>query len=280
MKNQKRLSFIIGMITGMMVFSCTAFAAAAGIMANPTTSPIFVDGKRVQVEAYNIAGYNYFKLRDLASVVDFGVYWDDDTGPVQINTMTGYKADNSTNADGSANLSDTGERFVPHVGDVIRCDDGTNYTITDVSRWDANAFASGPLGALPSASCDWSEFPDIPLPNADVRHFVSGKSNYMVVRNLYETCRMQYTLYNAVGENSQTWENGHLKLSSKENPLFRLSLTIPDEKLDSAQSFWPWRSEDLTRVFNSTPVGNFAVEAWDMYKDGVFLYTEYYIYAS
>lgn len=280
MKNQKRLSFVIGMITGMMVFSCTAFAAAAGIMANPTTSPIFVDGKQVQVEAYNIAGYNYFKIRDLASVVDFGVYWDDDTGSVQINTMTGYKADNSTNADGSANLSDTGEHFVPHVGDVIRCDDGTNYTITDVSRWDANAFASGPLGALPSASCDWSEFPDIPLPNADVRHFVSGKSNYMVVRNLYETRRMQYTLYNAVGENSQTWENGHLKLSSKGNPLFRLSLTIPDEKLDSAQSFWPWRSEDLTRVFNSTPVGNFAVEAWDMYKDGVFLYTEYYIYAS
>ena len=38
-----------------------------------------------------------------------------------------------------------GSRYVPKVGDVIRCDDGTDYTITDVSRWDKNAFSSAPL---------------------------------------------------------------------------------------------------------------------------------------
>ncbi len=280
MKNQKRLSFVIGMITGMMIFSCTAFAAAAGIIANPTTSPVYVDGKSVQMEAYNIGGYNFFKLRDMAEAVDFGVYWDNATGSVQIDTMTGYKADNTVNTDQSINLPDTGEQYVPKVGDVIRCDDGSNYEITDVSRWDANAFAVGSVGALPAATCDWNQFPKIDLPEATVRHFSNGDSDYMIARNLYETRRMQYTLYNAVGANSQTWENGHLKLSSKGNSLCRISLTIPDNKLDSAQSFWPWRAEDLIRVFEGTPVGSFAVEAWDMYKDGVFLYTEYYVYAS
>ena len=32
----------------------------------------------------------------------------------------------------------------PQAGDVVRCDDGTNYTITDVSRYDKNYFADGP----------------------------------------------------------------------------------------------------------------------------------------
>jgi hypothetical protein len=279
MKNNNRLSFVFGMITGSLILSCTAFAAAAGIVANPTTSPIYVDGERVQMETYNIGGFNFFKLRDMAQAVDFGVYWDNNSGIVQIDTMTGYKADNTVNADSSINLADTGEQYVPKAGDSIRCEDGTNYTITDVSRWDANAFAAGSLGVLPSAACDWSQFPKLELPDATVRHFVSGDSDYLIVRNLYETRRMQYTLYNAVGSNSETWENGHLKLSSKGNPLCRIALTIPDSKLDSAQSFWPWRAEELTRVFESMPVGSFSVEAWDMYKDGMFLRTEYYVYA-
>lgn len=42
----------------------------------------------------------------------------------------------SRNADGSINLPADGSQYVPQEGDVIRCDDGTNYTITDVSRWD------------------------------------------------------------------------------------------------------------------------------------------------
>ena len=38
----------------------------------------------------------------------------------------------SRNSDGSINLPSDGSQYVPQVGDVIRCDDGTNYTITDV----------------------------------------------------------------------------------------------------------------------------------------------------
>lgn len=41
----------------------------------------------------------------------------------------------SRNDDGSINVPSDGSRYVPQAGDVIRCDDGTNYTITDVRRY-------------------------------------------------------------------------------------------------------------------------------------------------
>ena len=59
----------------------------------------------------------------------------------------------SRNDDGSINVPSDGSRYVPQAGDVIRCDDGTNYTITDVRRYDANMFASGPLPELTEPTC-------------------------------------------------------------------------------------------------------------------------------
>ena len=50
--------------------------AAAGIMAEPSWSPIYVDGQQVSMTAYNIAGNNYVKLRDIGQAVGFNVYWD------------------------------------------------------------------------------------------------------------------------------------------------------------------------------------------------------------
>ena len=87
----------------------------------------------------------------------------------------------SRNADGSINVPSDGSRYVPQAGDVIRCDDGTNYTITDVRRYDANMFASGPLPELPEPTCDWSLLPQPELPDAEVRHFTIGDSEYMFI---------------------------------------------------------------------------------------------------
>ena len=39
----------------------------------PSSQALLVDGKPVQMDAYNIGGYNYFKLRDLADALGFGV---------------------------------------------------------------------------------------------------------------------------------------------------------------------------------------------------------------
>lgn len=182
----------------------------------------------------------------------------------------------SRNADGSINPPADGSQYIPQVGDVIRCDDGTNYTITDVSRWDKSMFASGPIGALPEPTCDWSLLPQPELPEMEVRHWQNETGDHLRVRNLYETRRMLYTLYNAIGDNPATWENGAPKLNAKGIFPVYIKLSIPDDL--SYQMFWPWRASEIVNLFNSVPPGTYSMQAWDVYKDGVYLHTEYQIH--
>jgi hypothetical protein len=58
--------------------------------AAPTSSKITIDGAEVSLTAYNIEGNNYFKLRDIGSVIDFGITWDGANNAIVINTSEGY----------------------------------------------------------------------------------------------------------------------------------------------------------------------------------------------
>ena len=147
-------SFVTGLLVGVALFSGTT-AYAAGIMAERSTNRIFVDGKEVQVEAYTIHNNNFMQLRDVGKAVGFNVYWDSDNGCVQVESGKPYTG---TAPQQTAAAPTDGSRYVPKVGDVIRCDDGTDYTITDVSRWDSNAFPahrweSCPPPPVTGASC-------------------------------------------------------------------------------------------------------------------------------
>ena len=54
----KRRKFIIGFLCGALLFGGTT-AYAAGIIAERSNHPIYVDGELVQMEAYTINGNNY-----------------------------------------------------------------------------------------------------------------------------------------------------------------------------------------------------------------------------
>jgi hypothetical protein len=59
------------------------------LTATPTNSIVYVDGVQQNFQAYNIDGYNYFKLRDLAytlsgSSKQFNVVWDSQNGTIDI----------------------------------------------------------------------------------------------------------------------------------------------------------------------------------------------------
>jgi len=82
----KKKDFALGILCGAMLFS-RATAMAAGITAEPTWQNIYVDGAQVSMTAYNIAGSNYVKLRDIGQKVGFNVYWSDG---VQIDTDAPY----------------------------------------------------------------------------------------------------------------------------------------------------------------------------------------------
>lgn len=62
----------------------------ANAEARLSTSTIYLDGKEVDLTAYTINGNNYFKLRDLAAALDFGVTWDASSNSIVIDTSSGY----------------------------------------------------------------------------------------------------------------------------------------------------------------------------------------------
>lgn len=90
---------ILTMFTGLFIGAIItggASAYAAGILAERSNHRIFVDGQEVQMEAYGIAGHNYVKLRDIGKAVGFNVFWDADSGCVQIETNVPYTGEAPT----------------------------------------------------------------------------------------------------------------------------------------------------------------------------------------
>lgn len=82
----KMLLFGLGVVTGAVLFGGAA-AAAAGLTAEASRHRFFVDGEEISLTAYNIAGNNYVKLRDVGEAVGFNVYWQ---GGVRIESGVPY----------------------------------------------------------------------------------------------------------------------------------------------------------------------------------------------
>ena len=66
---KKILYLFIGLALGFALGSPAA-QAIEGIFAQRCTSPILLNGAPVEIEAYNINGHNYFKLRDIGKKQD------------------------------------------------------------------------------------------------------------------------------------------------------------------------------------------------------------------
>ena len=113
------------------------------------------------------------------------------------------------------------------------CDDGTTYEITDLQLWEEPE-------PLPVLTRDW---PELELPEMEVRRFRSEYGDNLHIRNLYETRRMEYTLYNAAMDCPELWEDGA--------PTLNLHLGISAQ--NAVQMFWPWQEDQLTQVFRSAP---------------------------
>ena len=135
------------------------------------------------------------------------------------------------------------------------------------------AFADGPVGPLPTATCDWSRFDQPELPKAEVRRFNDPDGDCIFIRNLYETRRMLYSLYNAMGEDEWIMQSGTPRMRGDGTPWVHIHLTLPDDMIGTP--FWPWREEAVPEVLHSCPGGDYYLEVWDVFKNGRFLRTEY-----
>ena len=257
-------SFLTGLMIGAMLFGGTV-AYAAGIVAELSNHRFFVDGEEVKMTAYVINGNNYVMLRDIGEAVGFNVYWDNVNHCVQIESDKPYTgvapADDSAEVKKVADYTQADVMPNPEVGDTIICSDGYVMEIKDLTKYQNSMFATQETDTLPEPTCDWSLLDQPELPDAEANHFQSGGRDYVFVRNLFETRRMQYTLYNAIGDNPQTWKNGKPVTKANGEPLVTVKLSIPENV--AANSFWPWRTEQITELFNSCPPGEYSFEAWD-----------------
>lgn len=86
----------INLVTGEAYTSVGGeFAVSAGtepVKAITNQSKIYIDGEEISLQAYTIGGNNYFKLRDVGEVFDFGVLWDGALNKIVIDTAVGYVA--------------------------------------------------------------------------------------------------------------------------------------------------------------------------------------------
>ena len=194
MKNNGRKELAL-VASGVLLGATVAGpAASAALTAQQSSQRIYVDGEPVQIEAYSIGGNNYCKLRDVGKAVGFHVSYDALTNTVRINTDEAYSDEAAASA--TVKLPTDGSQYIPQVGDRILCNDGTEYEIKDVSRWDNNVYQAAKLPALPAPSCDWSKFPTLTLPEPEARHYHDRYGDDLFVRNVYEVRRMVRTIYN------------------------------------------------------------------------------------
>ena len=88
MKKKNSAGLVVaGVLAGMLIGTPTVHAAVEYLKALPSTAPIYVDGQKVDMEAYSINDTTYVKLRDVGAAVGFNVYWQDG---VQIDSDSPY----------------------------------------------------------------------------------------------------------------------------------------------------------------------------------------------
>lgn len=90
MKRSIKTTVSTCLIGAVLLGAVGSVAFAAGVFAQRGTSKVTIDGKSVRLEGYVIDGHNYFRLRDVAEAVGFGVSWNNATGTVEIDTTSGY----------------------------------------------------------------------------------------------------------------------------------------------------------------------------------------------
>jgi uncharacterized Zn-binding protein involved in type VI secretion len=93
----------------------------------PSSTTIYIDGKKVTLTAYNINGNNYFKLRDLGEAMDFGVAYEKEKDAVVIDGDLPYYAANLMNVLPKAVYDDNNQTI------YFLASDAGNITVTKYS---------------------------------------------------------------------------------------------------------------------------------------------------
>lgn len=296
MNKSGRFRFVAGFVCGAVLFgSATAFAA--GIIANPKTAKIIIDGKEADLKGYLIEGNHYFQLRDLDEKLipggkDFSVVWDGVGNRVIIDTSRGYDAGEQYQAPAVSPPAGVipaahDVKFTPlRTGDVVKTEPvgkwkstiGGEYKITvdcfdtETKRNQAGVnFSDIPYGEpLPAWNAEWNGFPAVTVKDPETAHYKSGQNDRLDVYNAYEVERMVRAIYTYAKDNPSLWKD-----AARTVPNFTIVSDYPD---DNQGWFFPWRGGLVVegKVKPAAGGNTFHVYALDVYYNGEFKDTEYW----
>lgn len=138
-------TLLAGMVLGMALISGGYAAANTVLTAKPTSQTFYVNGQKVEFEAYSIHNNNFVKLRDIGEAVDFGVTYDAATNSVYIDPNAHYQKEvnNSTGlTEDSVKATLAGLRTTYPTGTLY----GAFY----------RSASNGPYGMAPSNCAGWA----------------------------------------------------------------------------------------------------------------------------
>ena len=92
---KKKISLLLAILM-LVTLLPTAFAESKTVEAVKNTKKVTLDGEEVMVGAYDVEGYNYLKLRDIAAILNgkkcqFDVGYDKPTKLITVELAKGYE---------------------------------------------------------------------------------------------------------------------------------------------------------------------------------------------
>ena len=182
MKNRLKNAALLctGIVLGATLFGGVA-AYAADVIAERSTNTVYVDGQRVELEAYLIDGANYVKLREVGEAVGFNVYWN---GAVQIESGVPYTGEAPAGTPTPADTSATQQQTPPTPSAAPGA-----YTIS-VDHWSREDFSRQANPAVFTATYDRALYNTIRQTMVDgtsgtpAYTMVAKGNDYSAVKNL------------------------------------------------------------------------------------------------
>lgn len=78
------------------------------------------------------------------------------------------------------------------------------------------------------------------------------------------------------GEDDWIMQSGRPRLRADGSPWVHIHYGMPDGR--SIPGFWPWRAEEVADTVHACPGGEYYLDVWDVYSNGIFQRTEYKLY--
>lgn len=293
----RKNSFIAGFVLGGMIFGSASAIAANGIMATPSNQGLYVNGTKINAQAYNIDGSNYFKLRDVGQAIDFAVEYDAKNDVIKVDSTKKYgtvqtqpsvkkeEKQAQTTTELKANKSvapqfDTNGRpisIATNTGDIIY---GTGNDKTRnpnaIGEWAGCFEITGdgkPLEpTLGDYNSNWQGYKDIkwlhPIPAySNIGNSVWEDGRSLFVFNAHETQRLIDQVYRTLYATPECFTDGNL------NNKVMIGMT---EYGFNTNHHYPYQESEVNKqiVGGNTVIFVYAV---DVYQNGMFDCTKYIV---